>query len=454
MKYIQLSFLPFLTAVSLGAQTPSSAVKAGIPVRQLATPAATSTEALGSLAAVRQLPNGNVLVNDQARRRVLLMDSTLTVIGTVADSTSGTANAYGVRPGGLMAYHGDSTLFIDPASLSMLVIDGAGKVVRVMAAPRPNDVQFLIGGPFGNPGFDAKGRLVYRSFFRPNFGRGVPGAPFTPPEFPDSAALVRFDLVTRKLDTAAFFRIPKQSVIVTPDERGGMRIRTNINPLPLVDDWAVMSDGTLAIVRGRDYRVEFISGDGVRTTADKIPYDWQRLSDVDKVAFMDSTRASMDHQRAMRGTGDNAGVGGGAAPFGGGGGRGRQVITMRVDDGPGVGGTPPRRGGNQAQVTVGGLPADGAAPPLTFVSPSELPDYKPVFGNGAVRADMDNRLWVRTIPTKPSPGGASYDVIDRSGKLIDRVQVPANSTIVGFGTGGVVYLGMRDTTGIHLVRAK
>ena len=67
---------------------------------------------------------------------------------------------------------------------------------------------------------------------------------------------------------------------------------------------------------------------------------------------------------------------------------------------------------------------------------------------------MDNRLWVRTIPTKPSPGGASYDVIDRSGKLIDRVQVPANSTIVGFGTGGVVYLGMRDTTGIHLVRAK
>jgi hypothetical protein len=87
-----------------------------------------------------------------------------------------------------------------------------------------------------------------------------------------------------------------------------------------------------------------------------------------------------------------------------------------------------------------------------MVNASELPDYKPVFGTGSVKADMDGRLWVRTIPTKATTGGAIYDVIDRSGKLVDRVQVPAGTTIAGFGAGGVVYLGLRDTSGLHIQR--
>ena len=46
----------------------------------------------------------------------------------------------------------------------------------------------------------------------------------------------------------------------------------------------------------------------------------------------------------------------------------------------------------------------------------------------------------------------SPDVIDRSGKLVDRVQVPAGTTIAGFGAGGIVYLGSRDTSGLHIQR--
>lgn len=447
-----------LAASPLAAQAPAKSAAA--PVRALPAPTATSTDSLGSIAAVRQLPNGNVLVNDQARRRVVLMDSTLKVIGTVADSTSSTANAYGVRPGGLLAYHGDSTLFIDPASLSMLVIDGAGRVVRVMAAPRPNDVQFLVGGPFGNPGFDGRGRLIYRSFARPNFTRDANGNP-TAPQFPDSAALVRFDLASRKLDTAAFFRIPKQNITMSQDANGRMRVTATINPLPVVDDWAVLSDGTIAIVHGRDYRVEFIGADGSRTVADKIPFEWQRLSDEDKVAFIDSTRIAMEKLRSQRG--GFVGFGGAGADVAGGGGGGRQVITMRVG---GDGGEPPRRGGNDrpqgganggsapAGANAGGNSAEITLPPLNFVSPNELPDYKPVFSTGSVRSDMDNRIWVRTIPTKSSAAGAIYDVIDRNGKLVDRVQVPANATIAGFGKGGIVYVGTRDGGEIRLQRVK
>jgi hypothetical protein len=442
-----------LVASPLSAQTATPKV----PIHQLSAPV-TSTEVLGSLSAVRQLPNGNVLVNDQAGRRVLLMDSSLAVIGVVADSTSSTSSAYGPRPGGLIPYRGDSTLFVDPASLSMLVIDPAGKIARVMAAPRPNDVAFLTGGPFGNPGFDSKGRLIYRSFAGPTGGgppRSANGA-FVPPVFPDSAALVRFDLASRKLDTAGYLKVLKLNMTMSQDANGGIRMQSIINPLPVVDEWAMTSDGAIAIVRGRDYRVDFINADGTRTTGEKIPYEWQRLTDEDKIAFIDSTKSMLARQRAAGGApgaGGAAGAGGGGVGGAGGpAGAAPTMILMRPRDGAaGSDGPPPGAGG--ANIVVGGPPPGGLQPP-SLVSPSELPDYKPVFGPGAVRADADGRVWVRTIPTKPMAGGAIYEVIDRSGKLVDKVQVPAATTIAGFGPGGVVYLGMRDAKGVHVQRGR
>jgi hypothetical protein len=89
-----------------------------------------------------------------------------------------------------------------------------------------------------------------------------------------------------------------------------------------------------------------------------------------------------------------------------------------------------------------------------LVSANELPDYRPAFANGSVRADAEGKLWVRVIPTKPLTGGPEYDVIDRGGKLVDRVTLPRGTTIAGFGTGGIVYLGVRDQAGVHVVRAR
>jgi hypothetical protein len=89
-----------------------------------------------------------------------------------------------------------------------------------------------------------------------------------------------------------------------------------------------------------------------------------------------------------------------------------------------------------------------------FVPPSDLSDYRPAFASGAMRAGMDGRLWVRTIPTKPLAGGPEYDVIDSSGALVERVALPVGTTIVGFASGDIVYLGVRDAAGTRLVRAK
>jgi len=265
----------------------------------------------------RALPGGRVLINDVFGHRVLLLDSTFTKITVVADSTSSTANAYGSRNGGLFAYRGDSTMFVDPASLSMLVIDPAGKIARVMSAPRPVDVPYLVGGPNGTPGFDAKGRIVYRGFAKngsPPAGGPADRGPISMPSFPDSAPIIRVDLETRKVDTAAFFRINKPNLQIRQLENGGMSATSIINPIPTIDDWALLSDGTVAVVRGKDYHIDWTTSEGIRSSSAKIPYEWQRLDDSGKVALLDSARAAMKNARATAQTQMTTSTGAGATP--------------------------------------------------------------------------------------------------------------------------------------------
>ncbi|MEO8560643.1 MAG: hypothetical protein ABI601_01120 [bacterium] len=446
-----------LVVTLIAAIAPEVAAQQSRPPVRLLGAAVVTSEALGAVSAVRQLPGGRVLVNDPVRRQVLLLDSTLKQIAVVADTTAATKNAYGARGGGLLAYRGDSTLFVDPASLSMLVIDPSGKVTRVMAAPRASDVQFLVGGPLGNPGFDSKGRLVYRMLSFPGGPRRPePGQPPVAPVFPDSSPIVRFDLLTRKLDTAAFVTVAAPKMNVTPTENGGFSITPIINPIPPVDDWAVLPDGAIAIVR-KDYHVDFVNADGTISAAPKVPFDWQRLSDSAKSAIIDSSKAAMERARASMGTGAAGGTritiggpGGGPGvdgPGPGGAPGGAPMIVMRIGDGP----APPQRGaapgGPTGDLRVG-------MPQFSFVPPSELPDYRPAFTTGSVRADAEGKLWVRVIPTKPAAAGPEYDVIDRKGTLVDRVALPAGTVIAGFGPGGVVYLGVRDAAGTHLVRAR
>jgi hypothetical protein len=100
-----------------------------------------------------------------------------------------------------------------------------------------------------------------------------------------------------------------------------------------------------------------------------------------------------------------------------------------------------------------------APPPPTLSQPSVieaalLPDYRPPFGQGSVRADAEGNLWVRTIPSRPVPGGPVYDVISPDGELVTRLQTPPGYAIVGFGKGKVVYLSMRDAAGVHLARVR
>lgn len=401
-------------------------------IRQIGAVTAKSTETFSNVASVRALSSGGVLVNDVSGRRVLMFDPQLSKFSIVADSTSATANAYGGRTGALLAYRGDSSIFVDPSSVSMLVIDPSGKVGRVIAIPRAEDASF-IGNSAGNASFDRQGRLIYRAPPRLQFTQrvvsGAAGGLPSIPEPPDSALVLRVDLATRKLDTVGVIRTPKIKLETRTDDRGGMSITSLINPLPTVDDWTVTSEGSVAFVRGKDYHVDFLNPDGSKVTAAKIPFDWQRLSDEDKIAFIDSVKAARERQGANA---PLVSAGGGApAPAGGGGTPNVQIFMGTGGPGGAPGATPTRTAG------PGNVP-------LNFIPASELPDYKPPFFAGSVRADTEGNVWVRTIPTTAVAGGPVYDVINGKGELVDRVQVPANRTILGFGPNGAVFLINRE----------
>jgi hypothetical protein len=379
-------------------------------VHQLGPILATSTEPLASVSQVRALPGGGVIVNDNTGRRVIMFDSTFQHSMVIADSTSATGNAYSSRLGGLIAYRGDSSLFADPSNLLLLLIDAKGKIVRTLAPPQANQMNGLIGGPFGTPGVDAGGRLVFRAPIAPQ----APRSPSEPPPSPDSALIVRFDFVSRALDTVAKWRIPVVHRVLTNTVVNGrnlMMVSAMVDPIPWTDDWAILSDGTIAVIRGRDYRVDFIDGNGKMTSAPKLPFEWQRLTDDDKSAILDSVRTETEKVRAASAK--------------------RDSLASAAS-------------GRAGSLTSG--------PPLQFVSINDMPDYRPAFRQGSARGDADGNLWIRT--SKVFKGGTVYDVINKKGALTDRVQVPPGRVIAGFGPGGVVYMGVVDGEITRLERAR
>lgn len=485
---------------------------AGPPIRQISTASAVSKERIASIMGVRELPDGRVLVNDGASRRLLLMDTMLVISRAVLDSLSEQENTYGTRPGALLPHRGDSSLFIDPSSLALLVIDPSANIARVRSVPRAQDMYFYSSpsSDFGQAATDNRGRLIYRKQASPAPPAKAPprGVPWFPQE-PDSAFIVALDLDTRKLDTLGSIRTPKSELIVRFNANGGFNVNSSINPMPSTDEWAVLPDGSVAFVRGVDYRIEYRHPDGTLTSSPKLPYDWQPVSDEEKRRIVDSVRTVQSRNLRSnyvtslirwvntygRKYPPNFSAPEGYTPPNGfdkswsfpantrfperyiyGCPRGVEPTmipespiastTVAPQQSAAATPTPPQMMGapGMPRGTPSCIPqpipnlAQVPNPPtlreVSVISPKLMPDFRPPFGTNSVRADLDGNLWVRTNQTKPIQGGAVYDVVSREGQLVDRLQLPQGYTLVGFGRGKVVFVSMRDASGIHLARVR
>jgi hypothetical protein len=435
-----------------------------VPIRELSAPDATTTASFGNIFGVRQLADGQVLVNDGVRRQLVVLDRNFATRTVVVDSVAEGGQSYGPRAAPLIPYLADSSLFVDGASLSLLVIDPHGKVSHVMSAPKPGDLRFLSGSASG---VDAAGNLIYRGALVITANRNGPATPgqlMAPIQPPDSAPIVRANFDTRMVDTVGRVKIQSGSkVSVTQDANGKMQIKTTINPLSTVDDWTVLSDGTIAIVRGQDYHAELVQANGKVIESPKLPFDWKRLTDEDKQALIDSARTASDkaiadakanaaNPAAAAAAGQQAAMVSAMASAGvGGGGGGSPGMTIEIRSGPPGGG-----GGGGAMTFGGGGPGGpgrpgmmGGMPPMTieYVPLKEIADYYPAIRPGAVKADMDDNLWVLTTTSAQSKAGELiYDVINNRGVLTQRVRMPVGRSIAGFGRNGVVYLMHKDGT--------
>lgn len=374
-----------------------------IPIRRVTTPVH-SSEPFAAMPSVRGLPGGRVLVHDQRGKRLLVIDSVFASMTVMADSARSTGvpypNTYAINP--LMRYIGDSTLLLDSEARAYIVIDPNGKMSRAMAPVNGRDLG-VASRPFpGVPASDNLGRLIFRGAdTRPPAKPGDP--PITATR--DTITIVRADFNLRQTDTIARFSVPRfPNTVYTQLANGKTAASRVINAgFSGPDEFAVLSDGTLAVVREHDYTIDWIAPDGSTSSSGKLPFEWIRQTDAMKQARVDSLKKVIDSVNA---TGQIYGM---------------ELRFTRLPDG-------------------GPTRTDTIIPTITFSPLSEMADYPSPFQRFSIKPDEDGNLWVLPTVTSLAQGGLLYDVINKKDGLHERVQLPAGYALAGFGKGGVVYL--------------
>ena len=331
---------------------------------------------------------------------------------------------------------------------------------------------------------------------------------------PDSVPILRANFDTRKTDTVTFVRVPKNEFATQSTPEGGTRVITKINPLPQADDWALLSDGTVAVIRVLDYHVDWYTPDGKHSASAKLPFDWKPLLDDQKAKLIDSLKAAAEvYTKAMaaqtqgganriafepiaaeklpdfyppirQGTthadadgnmwilpatsaisandfiaaatgGGRGGAGGGRGGGGFGGGAGGGF-------GGGAGGGGDRgAGGDRGSGGAGGAGAGTVSAGGAGVGGGAAGGRSNRGGDagaagGAAGAGVGGGRGPgldALLPPQPVVS-LNYDVVNRAGDLVERVQLPPGRTIAGFGPNGAIYLSVREGRSIFLERYK
>lgn len=388
------------SAIAQGNQGSSATSK--IPVRQLSAPEAVTRDTLGAISGLREFADGRVLVNDVARKRLIVFEKNLATYSVVADTT-GKPTLYPGRTMmmGFLDYVGDSALLADGTSMAFLVVAPNGKIARAMAPQNPRELTNLSVPYAGSPAFDPRGRFIYRGQPAPR-PRPVPGAPPPPPRTRDTVPILRSDFDRRTTDTIGYVTVPVLDFpLIVRDDKGKASATQVFNPLPMPpDEWVITSDGSLAVLKPIDYHIDWVHADGTKQSTPKMPFDWRPLRDEDKQARIDSMKHVIDSTRA----------------------EGRHPIGVIYSS---------RAGGGMDTVIA----------KIEFAPYSEMPDYVPPFRAYTAKADKDNNVWIPPTTTMTQQmSGFLYDVINKKGEIFERVAIPGGRLVAGFGPGGVVYV--------------
>jgi hypothetical protein len=331
-----------------------------------------------------ELKDGRVLVTDRLDELVAVADfasGSFTPIGRVG----GGPEEYRL-PASLIPVPGDSVLLIDEGNNRLVLIGPDLRIKRTMARQTPE-----LPDALWPRGVDPSGRHYALVPGWIMFARGMAS---------DSLPIVRFQPTGTKLETLAWLHPSPDPP--PPPRRDRPRI-------PMVvfaagDAWAPGPNGRIAIVRAKDYRVEWIDSAGRRTVGP--PVRWSPVPVT--------TRDRTEYTRRFLATSGIGGKGGGDRP-------------------------------------PGGLVATPAEL-MTDAKVAELADntafakVKAPFTDVTPKVGPDGTLWVERSMPAGSP--ARWDVFDQGGAWTGQVELPAGRRLVALGAG-TVYLAAVNEDGVE-----
>jgi hypothetical protein len=381
------SLAPFTLTLTLGLAacgggeggSDAEASPAGGGGMSLGTPSAVFPEDFGTVQAVRELPDGRVMVADPLGSALYVVDLDAGTRETLG--TEGQGPGEYRQPDTVWPIGGDSTLLVDLGNARFMTLDSDfafGETSPLSTGdPRSGLVVAL------PQGVDANGNVYARSM-----GGGMGG------ELPDSGAILRVGRGDFSVDTLAMYKLQERTL----SESGGPDNRSvSIQQIPLSpeDSWGVGADGAIVVARSSDYHVEWIAPDGSMTAGGPVAYDPVSIGSAEKEEWLAS--------RGQQG----GGIG----------------ISVSIND----------TGAMQTSFRRGGMRMGGREEPS--IDDYEWPATKPPFYDGRIVVDPLGRAWVRRHVE--AGADATYDLFDRSAERVATYSLPNNKRVVGFGDGSV-----------------
>ena len=207
----------------------------------------------------------------------------------------------------------------------------------------------------------------------------------------DSAALIRFNPSSQHRDTITLLR-QAQKKVTQADEH--MQMTREIHGSPR-DGWGIAADGSVAVVRSSPYRIDWYSPTGKLSRGPTISFD--------PIPFTADEKAAISAAASKSG---------------------------------------PRGGFSDAAGTEKNYSFSGSdelfAPTKAAFDPTDII----VSSDGHVWVPRNQRFGIKTV---------LYDVFDRQGERIDRVELPAGNRVIGFGPNSV-YTAERGDKGVAVLR--
>lgn len=329
---------------------------------------------------VRERADGTVMAADPLSQVVLRLDMVTGTADTLGRVGEGPEEY--LQPDQVFPLPADSTLLVDIGKVQLNVIDPQGSFhsgMKLATADEEGRMNMIMPRSV-----DDQGRVYYAA----SGGLGAENPP-------DSTRIARYDRRTGETEDMGWAWRPEP--IVT---RSGGNVRIMSVQMAGRDDWAVGSDGELAIVRAEGYSVEWHYPDGRVVTGPPNPVESRNISEADKVHYLEN-RSS-----------------------------GGLMVSV----------TQSSSGGMEMGMSRGGSGMRAEWNLADFQWAREFPPFRP----DRSRVSPRGHLWVeRWLPPGEHP---RMDVFDGEGRKSGIVELPAGRELIGFGTTG------EGGAGVYLLR--